>query len=98
MSDPNLIQTKLHNQCQADGSAYSIKNNRYLYHLRFDDEIGFDWLKTQVGKVSSGVDVTVEPYELSGGCHTGQFELTVREVERRPNIDNEQAGLDSFEQ
>lgn len=95
-TDANNIQSKLHTYTEADESSKNAKNNRYHYTLRFEKDIGFEWLQSQVYKVSASVNANIEPYELRASDDI--LELTVREVDRRPSIDDSQKGLSSFEQ
>jgi len=96
MVDENLVQTKLHNQTQADGSSKYVENSRYLYHLEFSEPIGWDWLQAQVQKASAKVSVDLELWKLSPSS-AKRFAVIVREVDRRKNIDANQGDLFDYE-
>lgn len=89
------LQTKIHNQLQADESHVIVKNNRYYYVLTFSDSIGFDWLEAQVRKVAAKVQVDIELYELEPSFD-GYFTVVIREVDRRESIDNRQNSLTDY--
>lgn len=96
MKSPEFVRAKLVNRTNADCSEQEVKNNRYHYFLRFEQEIGWDWLYQQIGKASSEIGVDLEAYQIHpSGVH--DFEVEVREVDRRKGIDESQRGLDSFE-
>jgi hypothetical protein len=96
MKDPNFIRAKLVNRTNADCSEEEVKNNRYHYLLRFEQSIGWDWLHGQVYKAAQDLDVELELWEIHPSG-VNDFEVEVREVNRRENIDDEQHGLDDFE-
>lgn len=93
---PQFIRAKLENQLQAACSDQRVSNNRYIYSLRFEEDIGWDWAYTQVRKVNANIDRSIEPWKI---CPSGvnDFEIEVREVAQREGIDDSQMGLDSFE-
>lgn len=96
MESSNFIRAKLVNYTNADCSDESVKNSRYHYHLKFDQDIGWDWLYGQVQKCSSELDVTIEMWKIRpSGVQS--FEVEVREVDRRRDIDSNQHGLTDFE-
>lgn len=96
MESPNFIRAQLVNYTNADCSDDSVKNNRYHYHLKFEQDIGWDWLYGQVRKCSKELDATLEMWKVRpSGMHS--FEVEVREVERREGIDASQRGLTEFE-
>jgi hypothetical protein len=96
MESPQFIRAKLANQLQADCSDQRVENNRYIYSLRFEEDIGWDWAYTQVRKVDSDIDRAIEPWKI---CPSGMhdFEIEVREVAQREGIDDNQRGLTDFE-
>lgn len=96
MESSQFVRAKLVNRTTADCSEESVENNHYHYHLKFGEDIGWDWLDTQVAKLSAELDVTLELWKIHpSGMHS--FEVEVREVDPRPNIDNSQKGLSDFE-
>ncbi|AGM11481.1 hypothetical protein M199_gp185 [Halogranum tailed virus 1] len=96
MTDANLVQTKLHNQVQAGYSKKSVEDSRYLYHMFFYEDIGWDWLYTQVRKVSSKLDVDLETWKIEPLLDDG-FVVVIREVDRRANIDDKQGDLFDYQ-
>lgn len=95
MKSPEFIRATLVNRTTADCSEQEVKNNRYHYHLRFDEGIGFDWLETQVSKAQSETETSLELWKIRpSGMQS--FEVEVREVERREGIDENQNSLDEF--
>jgi len=95
MTDPNLVQTKLHNQVQANESSKRVEDSRYLYNVTFRELIGWDWLYAQVNKVSAKLDVDLELWKV--GPAVDGFTVIVREVDRRPNIDDGQGDLFDYQ-
>lgn len=97
MKSSEFIRATLVNRTTADCSTTIVKNNRYHYLLKFNGDIGWDWIKQQVDKASREVDVQLEMWEI---CPSGMnaFEIEVREVQRREGIDNSQTGLTQFEE
>jgi len=73
-----------------------VKNCRYHYFLRFEQSIGWDWLYGQVKKSQRELDVNLELWEIHPSG-VSDFEVEVREVERREGIDDNQRGLSDFE-
>jgi hypothetical protein len=91
-----FIRATLVNRTNADCSFKEVKNNRFHYLLRFEKSIGFDWLKKQVQKAQGELDVQLELWEIHPSG-VDDFEIEVREVERREGIDDNQCGLTEFE-
>lgn len=96
MNSPEFIRAKLVARTNADCSKDEVKHNRMHYHLKFEESIGFDWLEEQVRKAQHELETELEMWEIhpSGVC---AFEIEIREVNRRKNIDNSQHGLSDFE-
>lgn len=94
---PEFIRATLANRTNADCSEQQVKNNRYHFFLRFEKSIGWDWIKAQVGKCCAKLDRDVELYEIHPSG-VGDFEIEVREVQRREDIDDSQRGLSDFEE
>lgn len=91
-----FIRSNLVNYTNADCSDVEAKNCRYHYTLKFEEDIGWDWIYSQIRKCASAVDTQLEPYKIRpSGMHA--FEVEIREVQRREGIDDNQRGLDSFE-
>jgi len=93
---PQFIRAKLSNRTNADCSEQKIKNNRYHYFLRFDESIGWDWLYGQVQKSARELERDLELWEIHPSG-VNDFEIEVREVNRREGIDDNQHGLTDFE-
>lgn len=96
MESPQFIRAQLVSRTNADCSDQEAKNNRYHYALRFEQSIGWDWLYQQVSKCSAELDASLELYKIRPSG-MADFEVEVREVQRREGIDDSQIGLDSFE-
>lgn len=92
-----FIRAKLENRLQAACSTSAVKNNRIHYFLRFDEAIGFDWVHAQVKKASAEIGTPLEMWKIRPSGMK-DFEVEVREIERREGIDDSQRGLDSFEE
>lgn len=95
MNTPDFILTTLSNRSNAQEASYETKNNRYHYFLTFDQSIGWDWVYGQMMKANNELETDVEMWEIHPGF--GTFDIEVREVRRRANIDNNQRGLTDFE-
>lgn len=96
MESPQYIRAQLVNYTNAECSDKSVKNNRHHYHLKFEEDIGWDWLQSQVRKASAELNVTIEMWKVRPSGMMS-FEVEVREVERREGIDDDQRGLTEFE-
>lgn len=92
----DFIRANLVNYTNAECSEDEVKNNRYHYLLKFEEDVGWDWIYSQVRKCSSKVEVPLEPYKIRPSG-VNSFEVEVREVERREGIDDGQHGLTDFE-
>lgn len=95
MESSPFIQSKLVNYTTASTATKEVKNNRYHYLLEFDDAVGWTWLYAQVQTLSEQLEVDLELWKLRPGPYC--FVVEVREIDRRPNIDEEQVGLGQFE-
>lgn len=95
MESPQFIRAKLENQLQADCSEQTVENNRYIYSLRFEDRIGWDWAYTQINKVNKSLDREIEPWRISPSG-VNDFEIEVREVVQRESIDDKQRDFSDF--
>lgn len=96
MESPQFIRANLVSRTNADCSDQEVKNNRYHYRLRFEKSIGWDWLDQQVSKCSAELEASLELWEIHPSG-VADFEIEVREIQRREGIDSNQRGLDSFE-
>lgn len=97
MKSPEVVRAKLSTRTEADCSDHDIENNKIHYYLKFETDIGWDWLYSQVSKTSNDVDIELELWKIKpSGVHA--FEVEVRELIRRENVnDEEQHGLSEFE-
>jgi hypothetical protein len=95
MKSPQFIRAKLVNRTNADCSSVEAKNNRWHYRLRFEQSIGWDWLEAQILKAQRETETALELWELHPSG-VSDFEVEVREVERREGIDDNQNSLDDF--
>lgn len=95
MKDPAFVRATLANRLNADCSEQEVKNNRYHYRFRFEKSMGWDWVYSQVKKSQHKLDMELELWEIHPSG-LADFELEIREVNRREGIDNLQKGLSSF--
>lgn len=95
MESSQFVRAKLVNRTNSSCSSKEAKNNRWHYSLRFDEDIGWDWLQHQINKCSAELDVTLELWKIKPSG-VSDFEVEVREIDRREGIDESQKGLDSF--
>ena len=96
MESPQYIRAQLVNYTNADCSDDRVENNRYHYHLKFEQDIGWDWLHGQIKKASHEFGVSIEMWKIRpSGLQS--FEVEVREVQPRKEIDDDQIGLTEFE-
>lgn len=95
MTSKEFIRAKLVNRTNADCSTVEVKNNRYHYMLKFEQSIGWDWLQSQVEKATHDTDTSLELWEIHPSG-VANFEVEVRELARREDIDDQQDSLDSF--
>jgi len=96
MTSQEFVRAKLVSMTNADCSTVEAKNNRAHYYLKFDNSIGWEWIETQIYKVNGDLDLTVELYKINPSG-MDSFEVEVRELQRRENIDSSQIGLTDFE-
>lgn len=96
MKTPQFIRATLVNRTNADCSKQTVKNNRCHFLLRFEQDIGWDWLQMQVNKSSRELDTDLELWKIRPSG-VADFEVEVREVERREGIDDSQHDLRDFE-
>jgi hypothetical protein len=97
MKSKQFMRAKLETRTNADCSEAVVKNNRYHYRLRFTEPIGFDWLEAQIDGVNAETNMALELYKVRPSG-VNDFEIEVRELRRRKNIDNSQHSLTNFEQ
>jgi len=90
------IRAMLENRTNAECSSSEVKNNRFHYHLRFEESIGWDWVSEQITKVCKNLEVDIELWKINPSG-VGDFEIEVRELSQRKDIDENQRGLDYFE-
>lgn len=92
----NVVRAKLARRTDAVCSEEEVKNNKVHYRLKFEGNIGWDWVEEQVRKTSEDVKIPLELWKIytSG---VASFEIEVRELIRRENVtDDEQKALESF--
>lgn len=95
MESAKFIRKKLANRTNSSGSGKGVKNNRYHYYLYFDESIGWDWLSSQVKKANNELYASLEMWEIHP-ARKDEFKVEVREVDRRPEIDESQHELEEF--
>jgi len=93
---PEFIRAKLVSRTNANTSEQKVKNNRFHYILTFNESIGWDWLYGQVRKAQAELETDLELWEIHPSA-AESFKIEVREVGRRPEIDDSQHGLSEFE-
>lgn len=96
MKSPQFIRATLSNRTNADCSDQEVKNNRFHYTLRFQEAIGWDWLQGQVYKASVDLDTELELWKIRPSG-LADFEVEIREINRREGIDDSQHALADFE-
>ena len=96
MESDSFIRSKLVNYTTADCSDVTVEHSRYHYWLKFEKSIGWTWLYSQVQKLNAELEVGLEIWEIHPSG-MNDFEVEVREIEQRPNIDDNQCGLSEFE-
>lgn len=96
MTDPNHVRKNLHTFCEANSSETRVKHNRYYYILSFENNVGWDWVRSQVQQAAAETDVSLEPYRVCPGDN-GEANIEVRETGRRSNIDDDQGSLFDYE-
>jgi hypothetical protein len=96
MKSSEFIESRLVNWTNSADSSKQVKNNRYHYMLSFREDIGWEWLYTQVDKCSADVGKSLEIWKIRPG-DSASFVLEVREVGRREGIDDKQNSLHDFE-
>lgn len=97
MKSPQVIRARLETRTEADCSKHEVKDNKIHYHLKFEQEIGWDWLTGQVRKTQEDEGIELELWKIntSGVC---AFEVEVRELVRREGVnDDNQHALEDFE-
>jgi len=92
-----FIRAKLVNYTEADCSHEEVANNRVHYHLRFEKAIGWTWVYSQVQKLNGELTANLELWKIRPSGMQ-DFEIDIREIERRADIDDNQSGLADFEQ
>lgn len=90
-----FIRSNLVNYTNADCSKDEVKNNRIHYYLKFEQDVGWDWIYSQIKKCARDIDVQLEPYKIRPSG-VSSFEVEVREVQRREGVDDDQHDLSSF--
>lgn len=92
----NFIRAKLVNYTEADCSHEDVENNRVHYYLRFENAVGWSWLYGQVKKLNRELEVDLELWKIHPSG-VNDYEIDVREIDRRAGIDDSQRGLTEFE-
>lgn len=96
MESSSFIRGKLVNYTTADCSDERVEDNRYIYTLKFEEDIGWQWVYSQVRKLNTELEADLEMWKIRpSGLEA--FELEVREIEQRAEIDDNQHSLKSFE-
>lgn len=96
MNSPEFIRSTLVSRTNADCSSQEVKNNRYHFYLKFEEDIGWSWIQQQVGNASAELETNLELYKIRPSG-VASFEVEVRELQRREGIDDSQRDFSSFE-
>jgi len=91
------MRAKLETRTNADCSEAVVKNNRFHYLLRFEEPIKFDWLSAQIDEMTAETSIGLKLWKVRPSG-VNDFEIEVRELRRRKNIDSSQHSLTNFEQ
>lgn len=97
MKSPERIRAVLANRTNADCSEQTVKNNRYHFLLKFEEPVGWDWIETQIQKAKADTETRLELYKIRPSG-VANFEIEVREIDRRSGIDDKQNSLYEFEE
>ena len=98
MESPEFVQSKLKLRLHAASvSQEVVDGERIQYRLHFNEDIGIDWLVSELDKAFAELDVGLQKWEIEpAGC--GGFCVTVRETVRRPDLESDQESLHKWEQ
>lgn len=95
MTSPERIRAVLSTELQADCSDHHVENNRYLYSLKFDEAVGWQWIYHRCREAQTRLDRDVELHQIKpSGMQS--FEIVIREENRRAVIDEGQNSLHDF--
>lgn len=98
MESPEYVQTKLKLQTGASGVSVDVVDGERLeYTLLFDDTVGLDWLVSELGKAFAQVSVGMQRWKIEPQ-KAGSFAVTVRETDRREDLESDQQSLNQWEQ
>jgi hypothetical protein len=67
-----------------------------IYKLNFDGKTGFDWVKSQVKEVQRELGEPLQMWKIQG-TESGRFQITVKELEPRYDIDDAQSEFGDYE-
>jgi len=97
MKEPEFIGNKLSLQCHAASVGIEHGDDyRVRYTLHFREKCGFDWIETQVNKVSRKFNTDLQMWKIESS-DMFSFSISVKEVEKRFDIENDQESLKAFE-
>jgi hypothetical protein len=96
MESEQFVRAKLETATGASCSESNVSNNRYIYVLLFERSVDWQLLYGEIQSVNADMDVDLEMADIRPSG-VANFEVAVREVERRAEIDDSQESLYSFE-
>ena len=97
MESPEYVQTKLKLQTGATGVSVDVVDGERLeYTLLFDDTVGLDWLSSELGKAFAQLSVGMQRWKIEPH-EDGIFGVTVRETDRREDLESDQQSLYEWE-
>lgn len=88
MKCPDTIRQRLETRCEATDSSKEVNNNKVHYKLEFTQDIGWDWIKQQIAKVSDDEEIPIELWKINTS-RTCAYEIQIRELIRRKNVSDE---------
>ena len=98
MESPEFIQSKLKLRLHAASvSKEVVDGERIQYRLHFNEDIGIDWLVSELGSAFANLNVGLQKWEIEP-CDGCAFAITVRETVRRPDLESDQESLHKWEQ
>ena len=99
MTSIEYVSSKLKLSTDADGVETDvIDGERVVYLLYFDKSVGIDWLVAELGKVMADIDIGMQRWKIEPATdNRSGYIVSVRETERRPDLDSDQESLHYFE-
>jgi hypothetical protein len=87
------VKLRLTRQTSADTCiVMQTGSSKVVYRLMFSEDIGFDWLKSQVKEIQEELDEPLQMWEIEPS-QSGYSVVSVKEVNPRYEIDRNQSSL-----